>query len=327
MSRIEMAMEKARKQSERQAEMESPEIIIDLSEPLQSQQKPDSGERYSEHSNSAKIDSQLDESKIIDISSPRLIAVNDYNVAIAEEYRKLKSTVVQLVNREPSKNFFLISSSIGGEGKSMTALNLSISLAQEHGKRVLLIDADLRKPSIAKYLGIASKAGLTEYLKENMELDDLLVETGLGGLTCLLAGKTVDNPVELYSSQRMRDLMGHLRERFSDGYIIIDCSPVLPFAEGRILATLVDGVIYVIKEGSTSMKNIEEGLNSLYDAEVVGLVYNKATTASLAGGYHYYYYNYDYKRRYGYGYGYMHNNEPEKKPGFLSRFRKPKTNQ
>lgn len=325
MSRIEKAMEKAREQSKSPSRIAHVEILADLSEPKPSQhfqQVPVSGERYSQPADSPQTDSQLHEANKIDMTSPRLIAVNDYNVAIAEEYRKLKSTIVQLVNKEPAKNFFLITSSIGGEGKSMTALNLAISLAQEHGKKVLLIDADLRKPSIAKYLGITPKDGLTEYLRTNMELDELFIETGLGGLTCLPAGKSVDNPVELYSSQRMRDLISLIKERFSDGYIIIDSSPVLPFAEARILATLVDGVVYIIKEGATSMKDIEEGLNSLYGAKVVGLVYNQATTASLAGGYHYYYYNYDYKRRYGYGHGYMHNNEQKKKDSIMTRLKK-----
>lgn len=326
MSKIERAMEMAREQAARQAAAEPDELIIDLSEQHYFSQTPEPG-GFQQSVPPSQAGSSHDEAKMIDITSPRLIAVNDYNVAIAEEYRKLKSSIVQLVIKDPAKNFFLISSSIGGEGKSMTALNLSMSLAQEHGKRVLLIDADLRKPSIAKYLGIAPKVGLTEYLKDSVALDGLFIETGLGGLTCLPAGTSVGNPVEMFSSQKMRDLVIEVKERFSDGYIIIDSSPVLPFAEPRILATLVDSVIYVIKEGSTSMKDIEEGLKSLYGAEVAGIVYNKATTASLAGGYHYYYYNYDYKRRGGYGYGNIHSNEPEKKPGFLSRFRKPKMNQ
>ncbi len=258
------------------------------------------------------------EPQAIDVTSHRLVAVNDFNLPVAEEYRKLKSSIVQIVDKEPSKNMFLVTSSIGGEGKSMTALNLAISLAQEHGKKVLLIDADLRKPSIAKYLGLSTKIGLSEYLKGNASLDEILIETSLGGLTCLPGGTSEGNPVELYSSQKMKELLLRVKERFRYGYIIIDSSPVLPFAEARILATLADGVIYIVKEGSTSMKNIEEGLSSVHGANVVGLVYNKASTASLAGGYHYYYYNYDYKRRYED----PPTREQSRVGSFLSRFKK-----
>jgi exopolysaccharide/PEP-CTERM locus tyrosine autokinase len=254
----------------------------------------------------------------VDMENRRLVAANEYNLPITEEYRKLKSIIVQMTAKNPLQNLLLVSSSIGGEGKSMTALNLAISLAQEHDKKVLLIDADLRKPSIGKYLGLTPTTGLAECLKEGVALDDVLIETGLGSLTFLPAGAADNNPVELYSSQKMKDLLADIKERFSGGYVIIDSSPVLPFAEARILANLADGVVFVVKEGGTSLKNIEEGLLTLFEANVIGMVFNKATTASLAGGYHYYYYDYDYRRR--------GTTRPMKEPSrfgsFLQRFRK-----
>jgi exopolysaccharide/PEP-CTERM locus tyrosine autokinase len=301
MSRIEEAMEKAGKLAARQNGRQTPDAAPENPRPAQAQERTGS--------------------EPIDMASRRLVAANQFNLPIAEEYRKLKSTIVQLIKKQPSENMLLVTSSIGGEGKSMTALNLAISLAQEHSKQVLLIDADLRKPSVARYLGLTTGRGLSEYLLEDADLDGLIVETGINDLLLLPAGASQDNPVELYSSPRMKALLGRIKERFSDGYIIIDSSPVLPFAEARILATLTDGTIYVVKEGGTSLKNIEAGLNALYDADVVGLVYNKASTASLAGGYHYYYYDYNYNRR----------NEARAQAEqswagrILARFRKPKS--
>ena len=260
-----------------------------------------------------------DAPEAIDRESMRLVAANDYNLPITEEYRKLKSIVIQMTAKTPGQNLLLISSSIGGEGKSVTALNLAISLAQEHDREVLIIDADLRKPSIARYLRLTQKKGLAECLKEGLDVNEALIKTGLGNLSFLPAGAPDNNPVELYSSQKMSALLAGMKERFSNGFVIIDCSPVLPFAEARILANLVDGVIYVVKEGGTSLANIEEGLNALFEATVIGLVYNKATTASLSGGYHYYYYDYDYQRR-----GRDKASEPAGGVGgWLSRFRKP----
>ena len=260
-----------------------------------------------------------DPPEAIDWESRRLVAANDYNLPITEEYRKLKSIVIQMTAKNPGQNLLLVSSSIGGEGKSVTALNLAISLAQEHDREVLIIDADLRKPSIARYLGLTQKKGLAECLKEGLDVNEALIRTGLGNLSFLPAGASDNNPVELYSSQKMSALLAAMKERFSNGFVIVDCSPVLPFTEARILANLVDGVIYVVKEGGTSLANIEEGLNALFEATVIGLVYNKATAASLSGGYHYYYYDYDYQRR--------GRDQAPKPPGrlggFLSRLRKP----
>jgi exopolysaccharide/PEP-CTERM locus tyrosine autokinase len=304
MSRIEEAMEKAGKLAARQNGRQAPDAAPEKPRPAQAQSQTQ--ERTG--------------SEPIDMASRRLVAANQFNLPIAEEYRKLKSTIVQLIKKQPSENMLLVTSSIGGEGKSMTALNLAISLAQEHSKQVLLIDADLRKPSVASYLGLTADRGLSEYLLEDADLDDLIMESGVRDLLLLPAGASQDNPVELYSSPRMKALLERIKERFSDGYIIIDSSPVLPFAEARILATLTDGTIYVIKEGGTSLKNIEAGLNALYDANIMGLVYNKASTASLAGGYHYYYYDYNYNRR----------NEARLQAQqswagrILARFRKPK---
>ncbi|NVN97998.1 MAG: polysaccharide biosynthesis tyrosine autokinase [Geobacteraceae bacterium] len=292
MSRIEQAMEKAR-------ELASASQMVNLN------QKPFV---------CADVSGQ------IDVDNRRLIALNDYNLPITEEYRKLKSIIIQITSKEPLKNLLLVTSSIGGEGKSLTALNLAISLAQEHDKRVLLVDADLRKPSICRYLGLEPTAGLTECLKDGVSLEKLLLRTDLGNLTVLPAGTPQFNPVELFSSQKMKDLLALIKEQFSGGYVVIDSSPVLPFAEARILSNLVDGVVYVVKESGASYKNIQEGLNNLFEANVIGLVFNKATTASLAGGYHYYYYDYDYNRR-----------DPDqktqsenKKSGFLSMFSKRK---
>lgn len=254
----------------------------------------------------------------IDIENRRLVATNDFNLPITEEFRKMKSTIMQLISKNKAENLLMVTSSIGGEGKSLTALNLAISLAKEHDQKVLIIDSDLRKPTIGRYLGLSPQKGLAEYLQENIALDDLLIKTGLGSLIFLPAGAPNNNPVELFSSQKMKDLLVQVKERFSDGYVVIDASPVLPFAEARILATLADGVVYVVKERGTALKNVQEGLNALPDARILGLVYNKATTASLAGGYHYYYY--DYQR-----YNQINPLGAEsKKSGFLSRFRKAK---
>lgn len=228
----------------------------------------------------------------IEISSPRLVAVNDCNLPITEEYKKLKSTVIRKIKLEARSRQILVTSALSGDGKSVTALNLAISLAQDYDCAVTLIDADLRNPSLCRYLGLGRKPGLSDCLADGVDLESVLLDTGMGNLTLLAAGRRVDNPVELLSSQQLVNLLARLEQLIPDGYIIIDSCPILPFAEPRVLSSLVDNCIFVVKEGGTSLQNFHEALECLNHSHLLGVVYNKATFFGLAGGYQYYYYDY-----------------------------------
>jgi protein-tyrosine kinase len=249
----------------------------------------------------------------IEIFSPRLVVANDYNLPISEEYRKLKSVVVQLTNGDRKYNTLMVTSSIGGEGKSVTALNLALTLAQGYDHRVVLIDTDLRNPSMYHYLGLKSRAGLTDCLMDGADLEDVLVNTGLGSLLVLPAGRSVTNPVEVLSSAKMTEFVDRMKQRFAGYYVIFDLSPVLPFAEARIVGSMVDGVIFVVKEGGASVKDVRDALEALKGTNILGVVYNKATTEGLSGGYHYYY-DYNYQSR-----G-EESSAKRPKEGILSRF-------
>ncbi len=233
----------------------------------------------------------------IAITNPLVIAAHDFDQPVAEEYRKLKSIIVQATNKDGFRNALMVTSAVSGEGKSLTALNLAISLAQEHNHTVLLVDADLRKPSICEFLGLSPQKGLSDCLMNGMDISEALIKTGLGNLTILPAGPRVANPVELFSSQKMKDLHYQIKHRYADRYVIFDTPPVLPFAEARLLGSIVDGVVFVVREGGTSQHNIMEALSSLKDSKLLGIVFNKATVTSLSDGYHYYYHDYGYKSR------------------------------
>ena len=228
------------------------------------------------------------------IENPLLTTLCDPHSPISEEYRKLKSVVSAYAQQGEFKNVIMVTSSVSSEGKSITSLNLAITLAQEFDHTVLLIDADLRKPSLQEYLGIKPAKGLSDYLKGEAALTGLLLKTGIGRLTLLPAGTPLRNPVELFSSQKMRDFITEIKNRYHDRFIIIDTPPLLPFAEARSLGALVDGVLFVIREGQVTPDNILESINTLDSSKLIGAVYNEATQASLDGHYHYY--------RYGYGY-------------------------
>jgi protein-tyrosine kinase len=237
------------------------------------------------------------------IENPLLATLCDPHSIVSEEYRKLKSVVTAFAQQGQFKNVIMVTSSVSGEGKSITSLNLAITLAQEFDHTVLLIDADLRKPSLQEYLGMKPGKGLSDYLNGEAVLGDLLINSGIGRLTLLPAGTPVRNPVELFSSQKLRDFIVEIKNRYSDRFIIIDTPPLLPFAETRTLGALVDGVLFVIREGVVTPANIQESMKTLDSTKLIGTVFNEATQASLNGHYHYYGYGYSKQGTAGRGQG------------------------
>ncbi len=300
MSRLEEAMEKARQLRERET---SPNASEERKPKLPTLPRP------------------APPTEKIEVSNHLLFAASNFDVSAAEEYRKLKSVIVHATKKKDGfHNTLMVTSSVSGEGKSLTALNLAISLAHEHDHTVLLVDGDLRNPAICNYLGLEAKKGLANCLIEGMPLSEALIKTGLGNLTVLPAGKQMANPVELFSSQKTKELIDEIKHRYPDRYIIFDMPPTLPFAETRLLGSIVDGVIFVVKEGGTSLDNITEALASLKDANVLGIVYNAATASSLSDGSHYYYGKYGYRSKDKDS----AIKKQDRKPGLFSRIRKRK---
>ncbi len=227
--------------------------------------------------------------------NPLLVMINSTTSPVAEEYRKLKAVVAQLTKGDEFRNTLLVTSAIPNEGKSITALNLAVCLAQELDHTVLLVDADLRRPSVHRYLDVENGPGLSECLANGDDLAEAIIPTAIEKLSIVRAGIYADNPVELFSSQRMRDLIYELKNRYHDRYIIFDSPPVLPFAEARSLAQLVDGVILVVKEGYTPVTNIQEAVSSLAGSTILGIVYNDAEIHKFDERYRYYR-NYSYSK-------------------------------
>jgi len=220
--------------------------------------------------------------------NPFLVNLHDPHSPTAEEYRKLKSVLVNMTTGEQFRNCLMVTSSLPNEGKSLTALNLALSLAQELDHTVLLVDADLRRPSVHRYLNLEQGVGLAEVLAGEAQIGETIIPTGIGKLSVIRAGRSIDNPAEIFSSQRTREVLGELKNRYPDRYIILDTPPVLPFAESRSLAHLVDGVLFVIMERLASQANIKDAIDSLKGSSILGLVYNAATVDNNDGRYSYY---------------------------------------
>ena len=228
------------------------------------------------------------------IENPYIITPTGSQTPLSEEYKKLKSEIVKRIRKDGSQNVIMVTSSVGGEGKSITAINLAVSLSQELDHSALLVDADIRKPSIAKYLGISACAGLSDCLIDGSEAREAVIKTGIEKLTVLPSGRAVENPVELLSSRRMKDLVQEVKHGSPGRYIVIDTPPILPFAETRAVSRMVDGVVFVVREGMAQVQSIEEALGLLKDTNLFGIVYTGASMEHLNGRYRYYYYR-DYR--------------------------------
>jgi exopolysaccharide/PEP-CTERM locus tyrosine autokinase len=236
-----------------------------------------------------------------EINNHCLVTITQPDTQIAEEYRRLKSMLIRETKAD-FLNTIMITSSLDAEGKTLTATNLAITLAQEIDHSILLIDADLRKPRIHEYLGIKNGYGLSDYLTQDIDISEVLIKTGIGNLVVLPAGHAVNNPVELLSSEKMKSLIKDLKHKYMDRYIIIDTPPILHFADAIAIGSLVDGIIFVVMEGRTQKKTIENALNLIKDLNVLGLVFNNVREENLDGHYSHYYYGYNrysYKRENG----------------------------
>ncbi len=231
------------------------------------------------------------------IEHPFLVTSRNSFSPICEEYKKLKARVMRMTKQEPFKNVLLVTSSVGGEGKSITAANLAFTLSRDYDHSVLLIDADTRRPSLHALLNVTPGLGLSDCIAEDIDVGSVLVKAGSGNLQFLPPGKKVDNPVELFSSQKMQSLIASMKRRYADRYIIIDTPPVLLFAETKMMSALADGIIFVVREGRAPLQHIMEALDLLKDEHVMGVVYNDAGPEGLNGTYPYHSYYNHYKNK------------------------------
>lgn len=227
------------------------------------------------------------------ISNPFLVTATGETGPASEQYRKLKSAIVKLAQLGRFDKSLMVTSAIGGEGKTLTSINLAITLAQEFDHTVLLVEADIRRPTIMKYMEMESHVGLTDCVLDGIDVGDVLVKTGIGKLSILPAGRTVPNPVELFSSNRMQNLLLEIKNRYPDRYVIVDTTPLLPFAEPQFIASVVGGVLFVVREGYTSTDKATKALGLLKNHNLLGVVCNGMSQVHSGGKYGYYgYYGY-----------------------------------
>lgn len=196
---------------------------------------------------------------------PHIVAFFDTKSPISEQYRILRTNIQSLKTGTKSKAF-VISSSIHSEGKTVTALNLAITLAHDlDNKKVLLVDADMRRGKVSKYLNIEPEAGLSELLSDGVALESCLLNFGVNNLDVICCGKVPHNPAELLASDKMKNLILNLKNKYD--YIIFDAPPVIPITDPQVLGAHSDGVFLVVQAGRTQRGVIQHAQTLLTQAE------------------------------------------------------------
>jgi len=200
----------------------------------------------------------------------RLVAFLDEH-PVAEQFRKLR-TQVHTHMRNTGDRVFMVCSPEAGDGRTLTVLNLAISMAREMDQTVLLVDADLRSPSVAQTLGLRPEKGLGDYLEGNAEIADLLLHTSIGKLSLLPGCGHRGNSAELLDSKHTRDFIAELKGRYADRCILLDTPAMSVAADPLILSQWVDRILLVVRDGWTKSTAVTEALAALPAEKLLGTV-------------------------------------------------------
>lgn len=208
----------------------------------------------------------------------------------AESFRRVKRHILANVAKskgDTPANLVMVTSALAGEGKTFCAINLAISIALEMDRTVLLVDADVAKPSVPQALGLKAKRGLMDVLLDRrIDLTEVLWKTDIGKLTLLPAGTALQhNTTELLASDAMRELLQEMAERYHDRILIFDSPPLLAASEAGVLASQMGQIVMVVEAGKTSEAELKAALGRIEASSVAGLLLNKVEGPGQA--YHY----------------------------------------
>jgi non-specific protein-tyrosine kinase len=209
------------------------------------------------------------------------IVTDGSDLAQIEAYKVLRTRILQRT-RENGLRTIMITSASPGEGKTVTAINLAFTFAKEYNQTVLLVDADLRRQQIHKYLGIDSDFGLADYIVDDRPMKDLMIWPGIDKLTIISGGKPVSDSAELLGSPKMKTLVTEMKDRYADRYIFFDCPPVLSSADTLSFVPCVDAVLMVSASDRSSRRSIRKALELIPKEKLLGFAMNRSKGAGQA---------------------------------------------
>lgn len=195
--------------------------------------------------------------------------------SFTDAYKLLCTQILQKL-RDNKWNSLAITSAGEHEGKTLTAINLAISLATEIDQTVLLVDADLRHPSVHTYFGLSPRQGLGDYLISDSPLENLLIHPDIGHLVILPGGKPLSNSSEMLGSSKMMELVQELKKRYPSRIVLFDLPPLLSAADALAFSPFVDATLLVVEAGKTQREDVSRAAELLSSTHLIGAVLNKS---------------------------------------------------
>ncbi len=228
-----------------------------------------------------------------------VVTPDDARSTLAEQYRVIKRPLLrnaQTLRTEAERhgNLIMVTSALPGEGKSFTAANLAMSIAAELDHTVLLVDADVARPSCFRMLGLQPGPGLLDVLEHKIDLPNAILRTNVDKLSLLPSGSPLPHATELLASDAMSELLDEIATRYADRIVIFDSPPLLLTTEARVLASHMGQIVFVVRADQTLQSTVQQALATIENCPVKMLLLNQARV-DTAGG---------YSPGYGYGYGY-----------------------
>ena len=222
-----------------------------------------------------------EEGRRIPITREEIAILREPSSQIAEQFRTLRNSLVAL-NPEGAPRSVVVTSSLRGEGKTVATLNLAFALAEMPGVQVCVIDANMHHPALEDYLGLPRRQGLSELLSGRLPPDQAIRASYVPGVSILGVGSPPKNPSELLASDRMKSLLSSLKQRYS--YVLIDTPEATTTSDATLLGAAADGIILVVRLGSTSKHYVEQTQNTLetMGGNVLGTCLTGASLANTA---------------------------------------------
>jgi len=244
-----------------------------------------------------KKDADISSFSVNDQWDQRLQLSTNPHSPFFERFRNLRAPILYPASGRQPKTI-MITSAMPNEGKGFVCANLGIALSQDLEHHALMVDCDLRRPSLAPLFGLTNETGLTDHLQDNVDLSLLIRKTGQPKLSLLPSGKPPENPSELLGSGRMITFINELAERYHDRIILFDSPPNIVASETSILAKHLDGVILVVRHGGSKKEEVKKLVDTIGPENILGLVYNAYPENTMSAilnkkmgyGYDHYYY-------------------------------------
>lgn len=265
MSKLIKAMEKAQQERKEQTKSQEYIQISDPEEKNKGQQSPPQGKQTKEFNVTPSI---LEKNRI---------ATYLKDPSIMDNYNLLRTQILQRT-KEKSWNSIMITSAQSQEGKTVTAINLSLCMSRHSQQTCLLVDANFRNPCVCKYLDLQyNLGGIADFILEDVQIADLLLKPKDENLVLLPSNKQLPGSADLLSSPKMQNLILELKNRYPDRYVVFDCPNLLNIPDSLLFSAYVDAVILVVEAHKTSQDQIKQSLDLLKDKNILGVVLNKSS--------------------------------------------------